>query len=847
MEDTNIVHADIKKKLEENYRDYSLSILISRAIPNFNDGFKPVHKRILWGMHEENFRQFTKVAKISGTILGNYHPHGDSISDTIVRLGQNFAMNIPLISPQGNWGNITGDESAAPRYIEGKLSTLTSKYILADIEKGVVDFTSNYDNTRKEPEELPVRFNQLMVNGAMGIAAGFAVNIPPHNIIEISEATIAFIERRLLGGEKITSSDLLQYVKGPDYPTGGIVSGQDLEEIYKTGEGKIYIRAKMTSNPEKKRIIITEIPYGVYTDDITISIRDAVEAKKVNGISQIVDESKDTPRIVLKVKSESDMKAIVNQLYQYTKCQVTRAVQFLGIKNKELIQFNLVQSVHNFVNFRYRCLVKALNKDLSVAKINLEISQGLLKAIENIDKIIATIKQCDSEKIVVPTLQDKFGFTKLQAQRIADMKLSKLSKISYVEIKKNIVKFEAEIKRITGLLEHKENLLAIIIDEQKEIIDFAKKNGYQRKTTVKNFGIVRQENVKELYPNRDYYIALTKQGFIKKFTKDSFEVQNRNGKGKSIGKLKPTDYVIEIQPCQNHDKVFVFTERGTIYPLDVYKIDESDYLNLGRHVSNYLKLKDNEAVVSLVLCKDEILAKADKYSFIFVTKKGLIKKVLLSEFKNLYETGIIATRTKSGDSLLKVSLYNESNIKKTDTIFIVTKKCKVNRFYINDEEISNSLRPAFGKRGILLKDNDEVIDFTIKYDGDNLTHAVSVTTAGNGKKTPIDVTGTKKVKRVKKDKTGAVISSTVVEVDKTESGYPIKHVGSPGYLVMDVLKRTPTLAGFILVEEKTPISLITKKKVIQVSEEQLLSKNRLTIGNKIIRLQDDEVCSVTTD
>jgi DNA gyrase subunit A len=735
-------------------------------------------------------------------------------------------MNIPFIDTQGNWGNITGDGAAAARYIEGKLSAFTSKYILGGIEKGIVDFSPNYDNSRKEPNELPVKFNQLLVNGAIGIAAGFAVNIPSHNIIEVCSATLAYINEKILKEQPFPLSSIMKYIKGPDYPTGGIVSGQDLKKIYETGEGKIYIRAKISYNTNNNTLVISEIPYGTFTDDITISIKEAVESKRISSITKIVDESKDLPRIILKLKSDADPKTVINQLYQYSKCQVTRPVQFLGVQDQTLIQFNLLKSIANFVKFRYSCLKKELVKDLSTYEESFEIQSGFLKAVSIIDDIIKVIKKCENEKAVLVALQKTFGFSPLQAQKIADLKLSRLSKISINEIKDALKELTAKIDYLKTILADKKEIVKLIAAEQEDLISYAKKHNYQRKTSISEFKTVKQENIKSLYPNHDFYIVLTKNGYIKKFTKSAFEVQNRNGKGKSVGKLKQGDYVLNIQPCQNHDKIFVFGKKGLVYPLDVYKIDESDYLNLGRHASSYLKLKDNEEIVSLVFCKDEDVKEPKDKSFIFLTSKGLIKKTRLSEFSNIYETGIIAIKLKDKDNLVEAELYTPSSLnseENPDTVLLFTKSCKVLRFPLSDEELSATLRPTYGRIGIKLKEKDSALGFLIKYANDDYTHVLVVTEAGYGKKTPIELII---------DENGEMVAS--------DKGYPIKKIGQMGYFTMNVQKRSPVLVGHLLVKENTLFNILTKTKVIQLSTSELRSLDRLTMGVKLIKLDKSD-------
>lgn len=689
-----------------------------------------------------------------------------------------------------------------------------------------------------------------MVNGSIGIAAGFAVNIPPHNIIEVCEGTIFYIEKKIFNKEKVSIKDLLQIIKGPDYPTSGIVSNNNLEKIYTEGEGKIYLRSKITYNEKNNTLLITEIPYGNFTDDITESIKDAIENKLVSGIVKITDQSSSSPYISLKLKNDIDHNSVINQLYQYTHCQVTKPVILLGIKNKELIKFSLLDSIKNFINFRFSCIIKALNTDLENLKKNLEIYEGFYKAFNIIDKIIVTIKKCENEKEVISKLISVYNFTKLQAEKIAEMKLSKLAKFSVNEIIKNLENTKNEIEKINKILSNKKNIYKIIIKEQKEIIEYCIKNKMTRKTKLSNFSNIKKENIKQLYPNKDYYIGFTKNGFIKKFSKDVFETQNRNGKGKSLGKLKENDYIINIQPCKNHDKIFVFSEKGIIYSLDVYKFEETDYRSIGRHISSYLNLKDNEKISSIVFCSDKDW-KNDNNAFIFLTEKALIKKTNFSEFRNIHETGIIALKIKENDRLLKADIYYDNKSEK-NSILIASRKCRVTRFLINEKELPNSLRPAFGKTALRLKEDDLALDFAIKYENDNNKYVLSVTSGGIGKKTIIDTIGTKIVKRnqIKKDENGNIIKVEKKEVivENTETGYPIKFRGSKGYTTMvfkENEKETGELVSFLLLGDKTEINIMTKKKIIKINSDQIKPSNRRTKGLRIIKLnKDDKVLNV---
>ena len=791
QEHENIIDVDLDKEMRKSYLDYSMSVIVSRALPDVRDGLKPVHRRIIYGMQEQGLfpdRAFSKSARLVGDVMGKYHPHGDSaIYDATVRLAQDFNMRYPLVQGQGNFGSIDGDGAAAPRYTELRMAKLCLE-MLRDINKNTVDFQENYDGREKEPVVLPSRFPNLIVNGSAGIAVGMATNMAPHNLNETIDGIVEYIDNR-----DVTIEELNEIIKGPDFPTGGHIMGKEgIKNAYSTGRGKVILRAVADIEEHKKRerIVITEIPYQVNKSNLIIKIADLVKEKRIEGISDLRDESgRKGLRIVIELKRDANAQIVLNNLYKHTQMQVT-----FGIINLALVKgvpkvLNLKELISLYVEHQEEVVTRRTKFDLDKADARAHIVEGLLKAIDNIDEIIHIIRTSYSDAL--EKLIERFGFSEIQAQAILDMRLRRLQGLEREKLQGEYEELIKEIARLKEILENETLLLNIIKDE---LIEIKEKFGDARRTKIKP--AYNEINIEELIEEEDVLITITKHGYVKRIPADSYKVQNRGGKGVIGLNLKDGDFVETLFVTSTHSTILFFTNKGRVYSLRAYEIPEGGRQARGQAIINLLQISKDEKIQAAIPFDT-----FDKELYLFMaTKSGLVKKTKLDLFKNLRKSGLIALTLKENDELIGVRA-----VEKDHEAVIVTEKGQSIRFKINP--IRPIGRSAQGVKGINLNKDDSVVAMDII---DDNKYLLVVSEKGYGKKTVID-------------------------------NYKVQNRGGKGVKTYKISKRTGNLISAKLINIEDEIIIMSAKgDIIRLEVRQISTKGRDTMGVKIKDVQNDE-------
>ena len=782
----------IEEEMKESYLDYSMSVIIGRALPDVRDGLKPVHRRILYVMDELGLlpnKAFKKSANIVGTCLAKYHPHGDmSVYDATVRMAQNFSLRYPLINGQGNWGSIDGDSAAAYRYTEAKLAKI-SEELLVDIDKDTVDFVDNFDGSTKEPLVLPAKLPNLLVNGSSGIAVGMATNIPPHNIIEICDATIALIENPNLGID-----DIIKFVKGPDFPTGALIFGvRGIKEAYKTGRGKLIIRAK--TEIEDKNIIATEIPYQINKSVLVENIANLVNEKVIQGITDIRDESnKKGIRIVIETKSINP-EIILNQLFKHTELQTSFGIILLALVDNQPKIFNLKEIIEEYIKHRKNVVTRRNQFELDKAEKRAHILEGLKIALINIDSIVPLLKKSKSTEEAKTNLISNYSLSVEQALAILDMKLQKLTSLETEKINEEHKELLNLIKELKEILASEQKILSIIKDE---LINLKNEYGDKRKTII--LEDAQEIETEDLIKEQDLVITLTQSGYIKSTPLELYKQQKRGGKGVIAAGTKEEDFVEKLIVANSHDYVLLFTNKGKVHWLKAYEMPEASRYAKGSAIVNLLNTEKDEIVNALIPVKK---FREDNYLF-FATKNGLIKKTSLSEFSNPRKGGIIAINLKENDKLVAVKITDG-----TKKLIIETNNGKAVRF--EDNDIRCVGRNSQGVRGIILK-NASVIGLEI-CDADYL---LTITENGFGKRTNIE-------------------------------DYRLVSRGGSGVIDIKVDERNGKVAGIKVVNEKDDIMIITKNgSLIRTNVSEISEVGRNTKGVKIMKLDPgDKVINIT--
>ena len=692
---------DINDEIETSYLSYAMSVIVSRALPDVRDGLKPVHRRILYAMHDAGLKSTTKYRKsatIVGDVLGKYHPHGDSsVYEAMVRMAQDFSLRYPLVDGQGNFGSMDGDNAAAYRYTEARMTKI-AEYMLMDIDKNTVDFRDNYDATRTEPTVLPARIPDLLMNGVMGIAVGMATNIPPHNLTELIEAIEYLL--KVPNTEDVTIADLMQFVKGPDFPTGGIVYDKEaLLQAYSTWRGSVIIRgvAKIEDGARGRQIInISEIPYGLNKANFIIKIADLVGEKKIVWISDIRDESnKDGVRVIIELKKDSFPKKILNQLYQLTPLQTSFGYNMiaLGERGMQPKVYNLKEILEEFITHRKEVIVRRTKFELWVAEAREHILAGLKKALDHIDAIIKLIRASDTKEDAKVNLMQKFDFSDRQAEAILEMKLQKLAGLERKKIEDELNEVLSLIKDLRDILDKPGRVVSLIIEE----LDYVKQTFGDGRLTKVNSGKVGEFSAKDTIPNEEIVLVVTKNNYLKRMKANSFRVQRRGGVGITTG-TKEDDEIKYLIPSMNHNDILFFTSRGRVFTLPAYEIPETSRIAKGQAAINLISLQKDEEIAAIL----DITEEKNKNLF-FVTDRGTVKKLSMSEVKNIRSSGLIVLKIKEGENLAWVRTTSGN-----DNIFIATHDGKAIQF--SEDDVRPMGRAASWVRGIRLKWKDSVVE-----------------------------------------------------------------------------------------------------------------------------------------
>lgn len=750
---------EIEEEMKRSYIDYAMSVIIGRALPDVRDGLKPVQRRILYAMHEMGMypdRPYKKCARIVGEVLGKYHPHGDAaVYETLVRMAQDFSFRYPLIDGHGNFGSIDGDSPAAMRYTEARLSPLAME-MLRDIEKNTVDFVPNFDDSLKEPSVLPSRFPNLLVNGSNGIAVGMSTNIPPHNLGEVIDATVAYIKN-----PEITVEELMEFVKGPDFPTGGIITGRKgIKDAYLTGRGSIKLRAKYEieeTSSGKQMIVVKEIPYQVSKARIIEKIAELVRDKKITEISDLRDESdQEGIRVVIELKRDAIPKVVLNKIIKHTQLETTFHVIMLAIVEGVPKVLNLKEMIAEYVKFQQEIVTRRSRFELEKAEARAHIVEGLLIALKNIDEVVEIIKSSRDPSEARARLTDRFGLTETQSQAILDMKLQRLTRLEGDKLRQEYGELLKQIEYLRSVLSDRRMVDQIIIDELTAIKE---KYADPRKTSIVSSEV--EITIEDLIPDTDVAIIITDSGYIKRVPASTFKYQQRGGKGVSASNLKDGDWISNLITCTNHKNILFFTNYGKVYRLKAYQVPEASRTARGMFIRNILPLAPDEKVVSAVAVGDFSRESLDK-NIVIATKRGLIKKTALGEFASTRRDGLRAINLNEGDMIVQAKLTSGE-----DEVLILTRHGMAIRF--SEKDVRNMGRSAAGVKAITLKEGDEVLDMVIVKNDEKL---LLVTENGYGKRTDYRHFSTQRrggigLKAMKiNDVTGKVAAAKGVEEDE---------------------------------------------------------------------------------
>ena len=763
MEDNifdKVHEVDLKKTMETSYIDYAMSVIASRALPDVRDGLKPVQRRILYSMIELNNgpdKPHRKCARIVGDTMGKYHPHGDSsIYGALVNMAQDWSTRYPLVDGHGNFGSVDGDGAAAMRYTEARLSKISME-LTADINKDTVNFSPNFDETEKEPDVLPARFPNLLVNGTSGIAVGMATNIPPHNLREVIDAVVKIIDDQIDENGETTIEDILQIIKGPDFPTGATILGtRGIEEAYRTGRGKIRVRAvtDIESMPNgKSRIIVTELPFMVNKARLIEKIAEMVRDKKIDGITELSDQSsREGMRICIELRRDVNPNVLLNQLYKHTQLQDTFGVIMLALVNNEPKIMNILDMLKYYLDHQEEVVTRRTKYELNKAEERAHILKGLLIALDNIDEVIKIIRGSANVQTAKAELMTRFDLSEVQAQAIVDMRLRALTGLEREKLEAEYAELMKKIGELKAILADRKLLLGVI---KEEIIVIRDKYGDDRRTSIgfDEFDI----STEDLIPKQDVVITMTKLGYVKRMSHDTFRAQHRGGKGiKGIQTLEE-DYVEELFMTHSHHFIMFFTNTGRVYRMKAYEIPEASRTSRGTAIINLLQLQPGEKITAVIPI-DEY--REEEYLFM-ATKKGLVKKTPITDFANVRKTGLAAITLREEDELIEVK-YTDNN----KDIIMVTKYGLCIRF--SEKDVRSTGRTSMGVRGMNLGDRDEVIGMQLDSQG---SHLLIVSEKGMGKRTSMDEFGRqnrggKGVKCYKiTEKTGNVVGIKAVDDD----------------------------------------------------------------------------------
>jgi DNA gyrase subunit A len=806
-EGETIIPINIEEEMKTAYIDYSMSVIVSRAIPDVRDGLKPVHRRVLYGMYDlgiTSSKPYKKSARIVGEVLGKYHPHGDSsVYDAMVRMAQPWSLRYPLVEGQGNFGSMDNDPPAAMRYTEARLQKITEE-MLSDIDKDTVDFINNFDDTTKEPTVLPSRIPNLLVNGSSGIAVGMATNMLPHNLSEVVDGTIAYINNH-----DVTLSELMQIIKAPDFPTGGTIYGYEgVKQAFETGRGRVVVRAKaeIVETNGKEQIIISEIPYQVNKADLIKKAADLVNEKKIEGVSDIRDESdRDGLRIVIDIKRDGNSNIILNQLYSFTPLQTSFGVNNIALVGGRPKLLNLKDMIKHFVEFRHEVVVRRTQFELKKAEELAHILQGLLIALDHLDEVISLIRNSQTPDLARDGLMSNFGLSEIQAKAILDLRLQRLTGLEREKIKEEYEEIMKQIAWLKEVLDKVELRMNII---KEELSDIKKKYGDSRNTDIVMSG--DDINILDLIPNEEMVITISHLGYIKRTNAAEFRVQNRGGRGSKGGTTRDEDFIEHMFSASAHNYLLIFTQLGKCYWMKAYEVPEGSKTSKGRAIQNVLNLPPEDKVKAFInipnLSDDDML---DNTFVVLCTVKGVIKKTTLRAYSRPRANGINAITVRESDVLLEARLTTGN-----DFIMMAIKSGNAIRF--PEEKVRPMGRTASGVRGMFVSDDDEVVGMITMPKDDNTSTVLVVSEKGYGKRSEPDE-------------------------------YRITNRGGKGVRTLNVTDKTGSLIAILKVDEEQDLMIINKSGIIiRMPASDLRVQGRATQGVRLIRIdENDEIAAVT--
>ena len=815
IENDRIIPVKIDEEMRTSYIDYSMSVIVARALPDVRDGFKPVHRRVLFGMHElgnTSDKPTKKSARIVGEVMGKYHPHGDSsIYGTLVRMAQPWNMRSVLVDGQGNFGSVDGDNAAAMRYTEARLSRLAEE-MLRDIEKDTVDMQPNFDDSLNEPVVLPCRFPNLLVNGASGIAVGMATNMPTHNLGEVIDGCVAYVKNAVERvnapeTEEITVAELMEYIKAPDFPTGGTIFGyQGVRDAYETGRGRIIIRSKAeieTEDNGRERIVIGELPYGVVKSDLVKNIADLVNDKKIEGISGISDQSKSDVRIIVEIKRDANAQVVLNKLYKYTALQSSFSVNSIALVKGRPQLLNLRDMVANFIEHRMDVVVRRTKFELKKAEARAHILEGLIVAVDNIDEVVKIIRASRTPADAQANLETRFGLDNLQSKAIVDMRLSQLTGLKIDELKEEYEELQQLIQHLQALLGSEVMRYEVI---ENELVEIKEKYADERRTRI--IKMATEFNPEDMYADDDMVITISHLGYIKRTPLADFRQQGRGGVGAKASSARDEDFIEYVHQANMHSTMMFFTEQGRLYWIKVYEIPEGNRQSKGRALQNMINIQKGDKVCAFIHVKNlNDQEFVQNHYLIFATKDGLMKKTSLESYSRPRANGIIALGLREDDRLIRVTLTDGKS-----QMLVASYNGKVVRF--PEDTVRPMGRTATGVRAIKLDEDgkDRVVGMICVEEGSQDTVLV-ISEKGYGKRTLLD------------DENGEPI-------------YRITNRGGKGVKTMNVTDKTGNLIGMEAVNDEQDLMLITKSgTAIRMAMNAISVLGRATQGVKLIELQ----------
>ena len=843
FDNQEIVEIDVEESIKTSYLDYSMSVIIGRALPDARDGLKPVHRRILYAMNELGVgsrQPYKKSARIVGDVIGKYHPHGDiAVYDALVRMAQSFSMRIPAVDGQGNFGSIDGDGAAAMRYTEARMTKLAEE-LLEDLDKETVDFVPNYDESLNEPDVLPARVPNLLLNGSSGIAVGMATNIPPHSLDELVDGLLL-----LLDNKNASLEEIMHYIKGPDFPTGGLIFGKKgIIDAYKTGRGRVKLRAKthIEKKPNKDVIVVDELPYQTNKARLIEQIAELVKEKQIEGISEVRDESdRDGIRVVIELKRDAMSDIVLNNLFKQTTMEATFGVIMLAIENKEPKVFNLIELLNLFLNHRKTVIIRRTIFELQKARARAHILEGLKIALDNIDEVIELIKNSADTTAARDGLMSKFGLSELQANAILDMRLSKLTGLEREKIEEELRAILAEIERLDAILKSEELIEKIIKDELLEI-----KDKFKCPRITEIVDDYDDIDIEDLIPNENMVVTITHRGYIKRVPSKTYEKQKRGGKGKVAVTTYDDDFIENFFTSNTHDTLMFITDKGQLYWLKVYKIPEGSRTAKGKAVVNLISLQDGEKIKAIIPTSDFCESK----SLAFFTKKGIVKRTNLSEFKNIRSIGVKAIKLDEDDELVTALIVangenevfipsdeNGENAENTENSVVENEVVEVVEENTDEEQINENMLLIVTKKGMCVKFKLEKIR--------QMGRVTRGVTGIKFKEKGDEVVGAAFIKNDYEE----ILSVSQKGIGKrTEANeYRLTNRGGKGVICMKLTPKTGDLIGVVMVDEESDLmALTTTGKMIRTDIQSIRKAGRNTSGVIVVKVEskDDEVVSI---